>query len=84
MIEMPEAMTIARQMDKTLTGKTFQHFGRGELTHKFLWLNKPAEEYDALLEGKQVTGAKSYGRSILLYVGQAQLILFSDLGGRIL
>ena len=26
MIEMPEAATIARQMNDTLTGKTFQHF----------------------------------------------------------
>jgi formamidopyrimidine-DNA glycosylase len=84
MIEMPEAMTIARQMDETLTGKTFQHFGRGELTHKFLWLNKPAEEYDAILAGKQVTSARSYGRSIFLYVGEAHLLYFAELGGRIL
>ncbi len=84
MIEMPEAMTIARQMDETLTGKTFQHFTRGPLTHKFLWLTKSAEEYDAILAGKQITGASSYGRSILLYVGQDHLILFADLGGRIL
>ena len=69
MIEMPEAMTIARQMDETLTGKTFQHFARGALVHKFLWLSKPAEEYDAFLAGKQVTGARSYGRSILPVCG---------------
>ncbi len=84
MIEMPEAMTIARQMDETLTGKTFQHFTRGPLTHKFLWLTRPAEEYDTILAGKPVTGASSYGRSILLSVGQDHLLLFADLGGRIL
>jgi formamidopyrimidine-DNA glycosylase len=84
MIEMPEAWTIAGQMNGTLTGKTFQHFTRGELVHKFLWLTKPVEEYDVFLSGKQVTGARSYGRSIFLYVGQAHLLLFADLGGRIL
>jgi formamidopyrimidine-DNA glycosylase len=84
MIEMPEAMTIAHQMDETLTGKTFQHFGRGPLVHKFLWLNKTAEEYDAFLAGKQVTGAGSYGRSIFLYVGETHLLCFAELGGRIL
>jgi formamidopyrimidine-DNA glycosylase len=84
MIEMPEAMTIARQMDETLTGKTFQHFSRGPLTHKFLWLTRPAEEYDTLLAGKQVTSASSYGRSILLYVGEDLVLLLADLGGRIL
>jgi formamidopyrimidine-DNA glycosylase len=84
MIEMPEASTIARQMNETLTGKTFSHFSRGILSHKFLWLNKPAEEYDRFLTGKQVTGAKSYGRSIFLYVGENHLQLFAELGGRIL
>jgi formamidopyrimidine-DNA glycosylase len=84
MIEMPEATTIARQMNTTLTGKTFQHFTRGALMHKFLWLNKPSEEYDALLSGRQVTGASSYGRSVYLYVGDSHLLWFGELGGRIL
>ncbi|PWB56304.1 MAG: hypothetical protein C3F13_01845 [Anaerolineales bacterium] len=84
MIEMPEASTIARQMNETLTGKIFQHFSRGPLTHKFLWLNKPAEEFDAFVAGRQVTGAKSYGRSIFLYIDETHLNLFAELGGRIL
>ncbi len=84
MIEMPEAWTIARQMNETLTGKTFQHFSRGVLMHKFLWLSKPAEEYDAFLSNKAVIGAKSYGRSIYLYVGDTHLLWFGELGGRIL
>jgi formamidopyrimidine-DNA glycosylase len=84
MLEMPEAVTIARQMQETLTGKTIQHFSRGTLVHKFLWLSKPAEEYDAILSGMQVTGASSYGRSIYQYVGDAHLLWFGELGGRIL
>lgn len=84
MIEMPEAVTIARQMQDTLTDKTFQGFSRGVLTHKFLWLTKTAEEYNAFLSGKRVSGAKSYGRSILLFVNEEHLLLFADLGGRIL
>ncbi|OGO31346.1 MAG: hypothetical protein A2136_06500 [Chloroflexi bacterium RBG_16_54_11] len=84
MIEMPEAATIARQMQETLTGKTFQGFARGALTHKFLWLSKDASEYDATLSGRQVTGARSFGRSIYLYVGEDHLLWFGELGGRIL
>jgi formamidopyrimidine-DNA glycosylase len=83
MIEMPEAWTIAGQMNETLSGKTFQNFSQGVLRHKFLWLSKPAEEYDAFLSGKQVTGAKSYGRSIYLFVGEAHVQWFGELGGRI-
>lgn len=84
MIEMPEAVTIARQMQQTLTRKTYQHFSRGALTHKFLWLNRPAEEYDALLAGLPVTGATSYGRSIYLYAGDVHLLWFGEFGGRII
>jgi formamidopyrimidine-DNA glycosylase len=84
MLEMPEAVTIARQMQQNLVGKTFQHFSRGALTHKFLWLSKPAEEYDAILAGLPVTGTSSYGRSIYLYAGEVYLLWFGELGGRIL
>lgn len=84
MIEMPEAVTLAHQMQQTLTGKTYQHFSKGVLTHKFLWLNKPAEEYDAMLSGMPVTGATSYGRSIYLYSGDLHLLWFGELGGRII
>src|SRR5512135_466923 len=84
MIEMPEAVTIARQMQATLTGKTFEHFSQGLLTHKFLFMNKPAEEYDRILAGQPVTGATSYGRSIYLYAGDTHVVWFGELGGRIL
>ncbi len=84
MLEMPEAVTISRQMQQTLAGKTILHFSRGALTHKFLWLSKPAEEYDAILAGMPITGASSYGRSIYLYAGEKHVLWFGELGGRIL
>ncbi len=84
MLEMPEAVTIAQQMQSTLTSKTFQHFSRGVLMHKFLWLSKTAEEYAAILTGLKITGASSYGRSIFLHVGEERLLWFGELGGRIL
>jgi formamidopyrimidine-DNA glycosylase len=84
MIEMPEAVTISRQMQDILIGKVFTHFTRSELTHKFLWLNKSPEEYNEYLSGQKTTGASSYGRSIYLYVGDTHLVWFGELGGRIL
>jgi formamidopyrimidine-DNA glycosylase len=84
MIEMPEASTLARQMNETLVGKTVQHFARGEMVHKFLWLSKPAEEYNAILSGLPITGATSYGRSIYLHLTPQYMLWFGELGGRIL
>jgi formamidopyrimidine-DNA glycosylase len=84
MIEMPEAATLAKQMNAALTGKTIQRFGRGELVHKFLWLNRPEEEYDSILAGKIIHGASSYGKSIYLVLEDEYLLWFSELGGRLL
>lgn len=84
MIEMPEASTLARQINETLTGKIFACFEQGELRHKFLWLNKPPEETNAILTGQKLTGASSYGRSLYVHVGDEQFIWFGEIGGRLL
>jgi formamidopyrimidine-DNA glycosylase len=83
MIEMPEATTIAKQMNQTLTGKTIASFGRGHKTHKFLWLNRPDEEYEAVLPGLSVTGASSFGRSIYLHLSD-HMLWWTDTGGKLL
>jgi formamidopyrimidine-DNA glycosylase len=83
MIEMPEATTIARQMNETLTGNIVAKFERGNKTHKFLWLNRPDEEYAAILPGLKVTGASSFGRSIYLRL-EDYMVWWSDTGGKIL
>jgi len=84
MIEMPEAATLARQMNEELTGKTISRFARGTQTHRFLWLNRPDEEYEGILPGRTVTGASHYGRSIYLFMGAEYMLWWSDAGGRIL
>ena len=84
MIEMPEAYTLARQMNEALTGKIFQGFAQGELRHKFLCLERPAEESSAILAGRSVTGASSYGRSMYLHAGSDYMIWFGEIGGRLL
>jgi formamidopyrimidine-DNA glycosylase len=84
MIEMPEAATLARQMNAELTGKTIVHFARGSQTHKFLWLNRPDEEYESILPGKTITGVSHYGRSIYLFMGDENMLWWGDAGGKIL
>ena len=83
MIEMPEAVIIAKQMASVLPGKEISSFQRGPLTHKFLWLNYPDDHFIRVLPSKFVTGAASYGRSIYLYLGD-QMLWWGDTGGRLL
>jgi len=84
MLEMPEAATLACQMDAELTGKTIASFARGTQTHKFLWLNCPDEEYEAILPGKIISGASYYGRSLYLHMGEENMLWWGDAGGKIL
>lgn len=83
MIEMPEATTIARQMNQTLSGKTVARFRRGNKTHKFLWLNRPDEEFEIILPGLNVRGASNFGRSIYINLGD-YMLWWSDTGGKLL
>jgi formamidopyrimidine-DNA glycosylase len=83
MIEIPEATTIALQMKDELTGKTIKKFSRGNLTHKFLWLNRPDEEFEAITPGLVVKGASSFGRSIYLHLG-SHMLWWGDTGGKLL
>ena len=83
MIEMPEAYTIARQMNDALIGKEIRKFEPGNLTHKFLWLNRAVEDYQKILPGKVVEKASSFGRSIYLHLGD-HMLWWSDAGGKIL
>jgi len=83
MIEMPEATTIAKQMHVELIGKAISQFGRGNKTHKFLWLNRSDEEFAAIFPGLRVTGASSFGRSIYLHLGD-HMLWWSDAGGKLL
>jgi formamidopyrimidine-DNA glycosylase len=83
MIEMPEATTISKQMHQTLTGKTISKFWRGNKTHKFLWLNRPDEEFESILPRLTVGGASSFGRSIYLHLGD-HMLWWSDTGGKLL
>jgi formamidopyrimidine-DNA glycosylase len=70
-------------MNETLVGKTISSFGRGHKTHKFLWLNRPDEDYEKIQPGLTVTSASSFGRSIYLHLGD-YMIWWSDTGGKLL
>ena len=52
MFELPEYVTLARQMNDTLKGKTIQRGQLGNSPHKFVWYNRTHEEFEGLTRGK--------------------------------
>jgi formamidopyrimidine-DNA glycosylase len=83
MIELPEAITIARQMNEALTGKRIAEGVRGNSPHKFAFYNRTPEEYAALLQGKAVGKARSHGCMILLDIEPGYVLTLGGGGERI-
>ena len=84
MIELPEAMTIAKQMNYELKGKKIEYGNRGNSPHKFAFYNRPPEEYESLLKDKTIGDVRDCGSLILTSVEPNYMLVFGGGGERIL
>jgi formamidopyrimidine-DNA glycosylase len=84
MIELPEALTIARQISRELKGKRIEAAIRGNAPHKFAFYNHPAEVYEAILSGKIMGEATDHGACILASVEPDYVLVLGGGGERIL
>ena len=83
MIELPEATTIARQINAELKGKRIVECSQGNSPHKFAFYSYPAEEYAALLKDKIVGEAVTNGSHILLALEPGYTLILGEGGERI-
>ena len=77
MIELPEAVVLARQMTTTLAGKTISSVIAAQSPHKFAWYFGDPQRYGVLLNGKVIDRATNYGGQVEIAAGDAR-ITFSD------
>ena len=84
MIELPEALTIARQMSEELAGKRIESGIRGNAPHKFAFYSRPPEEYAAILGGRTMGEAVGYGSQILASIEPDYVLVLGGGGERIL
>ncbi|MDO4540280.1 MAG: endonuclease VIII [Syntrophomonadaceae bacterium] len=61
MIELPEALTIARQINEAVAGKTVARVLPPTKPHKFCWFNGDAAEYESQLQGATLLSAEGFG-----------------------
>jgi len=83
MIELPEAFTIARQMNTTLKGKRIVEGMRGNAPHKFAFYNHTPEEYAAILQGTTVGETREHGGLILVDIEPEYVLTLGGGGERI-
>lgn len=84
MIELPEAQTVARQIDADLRGKGIAAAQRGNSPHKFAFYTGSPEEYEATLVGRTICGAEAMGNHIVVAVEPDYVLALGCGGERIL
>jgi formamidopyrimidine-DNA glycosylase len=84
MIELPEAMTISRQMNSVLLGKRITDCICGTTPHRFAWFNRPVDEFAAILRDCTVGSVSAEGNFIFAGMEPGWTMILGDMGGRIL
>jgi len=75
MIELPEAVVLARQINQTLIGKRILKATANQSPHKFAWYSGDPANYNSLLAGKTILGAGSYAGNVEIKAGDMTLQL---------
>jgi formamidopyrimidine-DNA glycosylase len=84
MFELPECVTLARQMNDTLKGKTIRKGQLGNSPHKFVWYNRSHDEFERLTKGKTVGETRARGKWLFIPLEPGYVLLLGECGGKVL
>jgi formamidopyrimidine-DNA glycosylase len=84
MFELPEYITLARQINTTLQGKAVHRGNLGNSPHKFVWYNREPAEFETLTQGKTVGEARVKGRWMFVPLEPGYILLLGECGGKML
>jgi formamidopyrimidine-DNA glycosylase len=75
MMELPEAVNLADQVNSTISGKVIKSVTAGYTPHKLAWYYGDRDKYSELLNGKRVGTASAYGGLVEIKAGNACILL---------
>jgi formamidopyrimidine-DNA glycosylase len=78
MIELPEANSLARQLNETVKGRRIVSAEAGHSPHKFAWYTGDAAGYGVLLGGHTLLEAKASGGVVELAMDSGLTLFLSD------
>lgn len=84
MFELPEYTILAKQINKTLVGKTIQKGSLGNSPHKFVWYNRKPAEFTQVTCSKIVGQARVQGRWLIIPLEPGYNLVLGECGGKIL
>lgn len=68
MLELPEVLTLSKQANDVLSGKTITQVFNATKPHKFTFYSGDPLEYGKLLVGKTILSSKGYGMFVDFYL----------------
>ena len=91
MLELPEVLTLSKQANDTLSGKTITQVFNATKPHKFTFYNSDPSEYGKLLVGKTILSSKGYGMfvdfdlsdNIIMNIGDGVIARYYPAGDKI-
>lgn len=78
MLELPEVLTLSKQIENTLSGKTITQVFNATKPHKFTFYNGDPLEYGKQLVGKNILSSKGYGMFVVFYLSDNITMTIGD------
>ena len=82
MFELPEFVTLAKQINDTFKGSVIQQGHLGNTPHKFVWYNRTPEEFERLTTGKTIGQAHAKGKWLFIPLEPGYVLLAGECGGK--
>jgi formamidopyrimidine-DNA glycosylase len=84
MLELPEVLTLSRQLDRELRGRTIASAGRGNSPHKFAFFRPSDEQLSEILAGRKIGAVRGDGKCIFFDLKPRATFCIAEMDGRIL
>lgn len=84
MFELPEFVTLASQLNDTLTGKRIARGTLDPSPGKFVWFNRTPREFASLTKGKVLGTSSARGKWLFTDVTPGYVLVLGECGGRVL
>lgn len=78
MIELPEAITLAKQINACLVGKTVKAVLPPTKLHKFCWFNGDPLDYESLIISSKIVSGSAFGIFVEIAFDNGQKLCFDD------
>jgi len=78
MIELPEALTLAKQLENAVVGKTVSFVLPPSKAHKFCWYEGDPLQYESKIKGHSVLSANGFGIFVELSFDNGFQLCFQD------